>query len=64
MSEFLLLAEGAGFEPARPVTRPASFQDWYHQPLGHPSRGNIIYRTAKLYHEERLANRERISVII
>ncbi len=31
------MAEGEGFEPSRPRKGPASFQDWYLQPLGHPS---------------------------
>ena len=30
-------AEGVGFEPTRPVTRPSGFQDRRHRPLGEPS---------------------------
>jgi site-specific DNA recombinase len=36
-SYFVKLAEGEGFEPSRPVTRPNGFQDRRVQPLRHPS---------------------------
>jgi hypothetical protein len=37
----ILLAEGAGFEPAR--LSPNGFQDRRHRPLGHPS--SVFHRT-------------------
>ncbi len=39
----ILLAEGAGFEPAR--LSPNGFQDRRHRPLGHPS--SVFHRTCR-----------------
>src|SRR5207302_11387524 len=42
-----LRAEGPGFEPGRPLTRPNGFQDRRIQPLCHPSESLGCYDAAQ-----------------
>src|SRR5438128_9606415 len=41
---WLYEAEGPGFEPGRPLTRPNGFQDRRIQPLCHPSASGAMLR--------------------
>jgi hypothetical protein len=60
-SDSALEAEGPGFEPGRPLTRPNGFQDRRIQPLCHPSKAlrarSSQYQTARPEHTARLAKR-------